>query len=84
MIIPTTLRTEMLQKIHENHLGIEKCKRRARDTFYWPGMNEQIAQMFARCEVCLLFRKTQQKQPMKGHQIPDDPWKKVSIDLFKL
>ena len=84
LIVPATLRTEMLQKIHENHLGIEKCKRRARDILYWPGMNDQIAQMVARCEVCLTFRKSQQKEPMKGHQIPDDPWKKVGIDLFQL
>ena len=39
-------------------------------------MNDQIAQMLARCEVCLTFRKSQQKEPMKGHQIPDGPWKK--------
>ena len=84
LIVPATLRTEMLQKIHENHLGIEKCKRRARDILYWPGMNDQIAQMVARCEVCLTFRKSQQKEPMKGHQIPDGPWKKVGIDLFQL
>ena len=63
---------------------IEKCKRRARDILYWPGMNNQIAQMVARCEVCLTFRKSQQKEPMKGHQIPDGPWKKVGIDLFQL
>ena len=59
LIVPATLRTEMLQKIHENHLGIEKCKRRARDILYWPGMNNKIAQMVARCEVCLTFRKSQ-------------------------
>ena len=63
---------------------IEKCKRRARDILYWPGMNDQITQMVARCEVCLTFRKSQQKEPMKGHQIPDGPWKKVGIDLFQL
>lgn len=31
-----TLRKEMLQKIHEGHLGEEKCKRRAREVMYWP------------------------------------------------
>ena len=29
-VIPLLLRTEMLEKIHESHLGMEKCKARAR------------------------------------------------------
>ena len=32
IIVPTTLRNEMRQKIHHSHLGIEKCKARARTT----------------------------------------------------
>ena len=29
LIVPSSMRNDMLQKIHENHLGIEKCKCRA-------------------------------------------------------
>jgi hypothetical protein len=83
LIVPRTLRTAMLTKIHENHLGIEKCKRRARDILYWPGMNDQIAQMVSRCETCTKYRNKQQKEPMRGHEIPDRTWQKVSMDLFQ-
>ena len=41
IIIPNSLRTEMLKKIHAGHMGIEKSKKRARDILYWPGMNGQ-------------------------------------------
>lgn len=34
IVIPHSLRPDILQKIHEGHLGIEKCKRRARDAVY--------------------------------------------------
>ena len=30
IIVPKTLQSEMLEKIHETHLGIVKCKNRAR------------------------------------------------------
>ena len=38
IIVPSSLREEMRQKIHFGHLGIEKCKACARSTLYWPGM----------------------------------------------
>lgn len=84
LIVPTTLRREMLRLIHENHLGIEKCKGRARDVLYWPGMNDHIANLIKRCETCQTFRSCQQKEPMKGHAVPDRPWQKVALDLFEL
>ena len=39
IVIPPSMRKEMLERIHQGHMGIEKSKRRARDTLYWPGMN---------------------------------------------
>ena len=35
LIVPSSLqREEMLSQIHSSHLGIEKCKRRARDVCF--------------------------------------------------
>ena len=34
LIVPSPHREEMLSQIHGSHLGIEKCKRRARDLLY--------------------------------------------------
>ncbi|KAL4709067.1 hypothetical protein ACJJTC_013480 [Scirpophaga incertulas] len=38
IVIPKTLRKDMLDRIHEGHMGIEKCKRRAREVMWWPEM----------------------------------------------
>ena len=32
----------MLNCIHESHKGIVKCKQRARDILFWPGMSSQV------------------------------------------
>ena len=34
VIIPTSMRSEMLRNIHSSHLGTEKCKSRARDILF--------------------------------------------------
>ena len=39
LIVPKMLQSEMLEKIHETHLGIVRCKSRARRVLLWPGMS---------------------------------------------
>ncbi|XP_071948690.1 uncharacterized protein [Antedon mediterranea] len=34
LIVPSQMRADMLNKIHESHLGMEKCKARARSIMY--------------------------------------------------
>ncbi|CAC5387608.1 unnamed protein product [Mytilus coruscus] len=63
LIIPTSLRKEMLQLIHETHMV--KCKTRARDFMYWPGMMSDIQDIVEKCEICAVNnKKTNNKEPM--------------------
>ena len=72
----------MLEKIHQGHMGIEKSKRRARDTLYWPGMNSQITDKVSRCTICLKHRKKNTREPMIASRVPSKPWEFVATDLF--
>ena len=42
VIVPESLRGNILQQIHEEHLGIEKCKLRAKSCVYWPNIYREI------------------------------------------
>ena len=84
MIVPEQLSPEMLKRIHESHLGIEKSKRRARDILDWPNMNGQISDLIANCSSCLKHRKNNVKEPLIQHEVPDRPWQKIACDLFTL
>lgn len=81
-VIPSSMRKEMLQKIHVGHLGEEKCKRRAREVMYWPRMNQDIGHTTASCEVCLTYRSKQQAEPLMTYPVPDRPFYRVGADLF--
>ncbi len=76
------MRAEMLRQIHESHLGIESCRRRARDVLFWPGMSQSITEMVNNCDVCSTHQKRQTKEPLHPHSVPERPWQKTGVDLF--
>ncbi|XP_014678509.1 PREDICTED: uncharacterized protein K02A2.6-like [Priapulus caudatus] len=82
ILIPKKLRSEMLKKIHVGHLGIEKCRKRAREVLFWPMMNSDIANVVKDCEHYLTHRSRQQVEPLDPHPIVSRPWEKVATDLF--
>ena len=67
LIVPKSLRPEMLRQIHKSHLGIVKCRQRAREVLFWPGMSVEIEQMVTNCSVCADYAKKQPSELLKHH-----------------
>ena len=66
----SSLRPDMLQVIHEGHLGRDKCKARARVSLHWPLMGVDIEEVVDRCVVCQKYRAANQKEPLIPHSVP--------------
>ena len=79
VIIPTSMHSEMLKLIHGSHLGIEKCKRQARDIIFWPGMNAHIEEMISNCPTCSMYQRNNLREPLLPH-----PHGKKLADLCEL
>ena len=84
IVIPKRMQREMLDIIHSSHLGVEKCKKRARDVMFWPGMAAQIQDTVANCHICSAYQRNNSKEPMIAHEIPTRPWSQVGTDLFEI
>ena len=82
LIIPKSLQREMLDKVHDAHLGIVKSKALAREAIFWPGLSSQLEDMIARCSTCQSVRNSLPSEPLQSQEIPDMPWNKIAIDLF--
>ena len=82
IVIPSALRQDILKSIHEGHMGIGKCKARARLCVYWPAMYESIEHEVKKCPVCNRYSKGNQKELMIPHDIPNRPWEKLGADYF--
>ncbi len=84
IVIPKSLQTDILSKLHVGHQGIVKTKLRARETVYWPGINKQIEQQVSQCNSCQINQNCQTKVPMLEHNVPKISWTKVATDLFHI
>ena len=82
VIIPKSLRSDMIRRIHSSHIGAEGCLRRARESLYWPGLNSEVKDFILRCETCRTYERKQRKEPLISHKVPLRPWAKVGIDLM--
>lgn len=83
VFIPRSIRKDMLRRVHEGHLGIERCKRRAREVMFWPGMGEDVEREVRRCEACALHAPRPRRQPLAPHAVPSAPWHKLASDIFE-
>ena len=85
IIIPDEKREKILKLIHEGHLGLNKCKMRAKETVYWLGINEQLEHLVLTCQLCLKYSRSKEKNmphTALGHEVPPVPWSKVATDIF--
>ena len=82
IVIPQSLRAEILNRIHEGHQGQERCKMLARKAVYWRGITADIERVVSGCEQCLLRRKAPAREPLIPHEIPNKPWHKLACDIF--
>ena len=58
LVIPSTLRSKVLEQIHKGHLGIEKCMLKARDSVFWPGISNDIREAVEKCGICQASSKS--------------------------
>jgi len=65
------------------HLGIQKCRERAKKSFYWPGLSNDIQEEVSKCETCTRFANNQRREPLIPHEVPELPWYKVAMDIME-
>ena len=70
IVVPFSSRREILNALHFSHCGIVKTKKLARDSFYWPGLTNDIKQLVENCEQCQQIRPSQQQDVLQHFPAP--------------
>ena len=84
IVIPYSMRKEILDRIHDGHLGITKCRERANQGVWCPGLSKQIQDRVAMCKLCMQKKPAQQSEPLLPLTLPDRPFQRIGVDLCKL
>ena len=82
MIIPASLRKEVLQQLHASHQGQERTLHRARQIVYWPNISNDIRNIVRSCKACAEHLPSLQSEPLQQEVPPSRPFESVSGDLF--
>ncbi|XP_058817181.1 uncharacterized protein K02A2.6-like [Topomyia yanbarensis] len=84
IVVPRSIRSKLMEKIHSAHLGVDYTLRAAREALFWPGMTDQITNYVRNCEICMEFSASQTRTPMTTHEIPEYPFQRANIDLAEV
>ena len=83
IVIPKSLWRETMDKIHQGHQGIDRCRMRGRSSVKWPGVSQSSNQKVLQCLSCAIEAK-QRREPLITALLLEYPWQVVGTDLFEL
>ena len=83
LIVPSALRSKVLQVLHRSHMGVTKTLDRARSTFFWVGISKDIENVIGNCEVCQKYARRQPKEFIGHVQDISEAWESTATDLFE-
>ena len=81
VLIPKKLQSQLLRELHKDHPGISRMKAVARGYFWWPGLDQEIADMVAECQTCLAVKHSPTTSVLHPWEWTPRPWQRVHIDF---
>ena len=87
LLLPSTLRSEMLQQLHDQHghQGIERTTALIQERCYWPRMRAFIEKWCKDCHTCQVAKAVRPKiRTSMGHVLAARPLEVVAIDFTSI
>ena len=84
IVIPSTLRKQVLDILHSAHQGVEGMRSRATTSIYWPGLNSSIKETRKNCRICEQIAPSQPREPLNLIPHAEYPFQHVCSDAFEM
>ncbi|KAL4153951.1 hypothetical protein QTP88_001784 [Uroleucon formosanum] len=86
VVIPKSLREDVLMLLHKNHPGIVRSKMLARSYVWWPNIDIDIDMFIKTCTECQCNQndKNVSEKVYIPWENPSDSWKRIHIDFLEI
>ncbi|MCG7877685.1 MAG: RNase H-like domain-containing protein [Candidatus Thiodiazotropha endolucinida] len=87
LVVPKCKCADLLRNFHDiptaGHLGSDKMLYRLKNSFYWPGMKEDVLRYCNSCDKCIARKTPSQpsRAPLKPYQV-GEPMEKIAMDIL--
>lgn len=82
IVIPSILKSKVLNAAHEGHPGIVAMKTRLRSKVWWPKIDRDAEHYVRSCKGCTLVSAPNPPNPMRRRELPIQPWIDIAIDYL--
>ncbi|XP_068232779.1 uncharacterized protein [Palaemon carinicauda] len=82
IVIPPTLRKQVLQALHAAHQGITSMTARADSSVFWPGISKDLQDTRMNCYHCNRIAPSQPALPPHPQNPPAYPFQHICADFF--
>ena len=80
VVIPASLRHQVLEQLHLGHFGMQRMKQLARSAVYWPNIDDDIEATCRQCVPCGEHQNKPSKPAVHPWMLPEKPWSRLHID----
>lgn len=84
ILIPKSLRKNLLKEVHSTHMGMSKMKTLCRSYMWWPGLDKNIENWVQSCDACLQSRSEPILAEPKKWEEASGPMDRVHLDFLYL
>ena len=84
MLIPKSLRTQVLDGLHAAHQGVAGMRANARERLFWPGLDADLKLKRDQCHKCNENAPSQPDEPIVYTPVPELPFQQVVTDYYSL
>ena len=84
VIVPRGQRASVLNTLHAAHQGPDGMLRRARQSVYWPGLDNDVQRVYSQCKHCTENAPSNTKEELILSPIPEFPFQNTVSDIFSL